>query len=64
MTLYWQVCIQVAATVGCKAIGIEVIPQRHEAGLALVVAFDAVLKEVSRRTQVSCLTAYRIVRSG
>lgn len=42
----YQVCIQVASTVGCKAFGIEIIPQRHETGLALLVAFDAILKEV------------------
>jgi [histone H3]-lysine79 N-trimethyltransferase len=41
-----QVVLQVAATVGCKAIGIEISTLRHKAAKSLVEHFDAVLDKV------------------
>lgn len=44
----YQVCIQVAATVGCPCRGIEIVPERYEASMDLIKAFDEVLEKVSR----------------
>jgi SAM-dependent methyltransferase len=48
-----QVVLQVAATVGCKAIGIEISALRHRAAKSLVEHFDAVLEKVSARQSLA-----------
>ena len=40
-----QIVIQVAATVGCKSCGIEMIVERHQHALRLMKAFTEVLEE-------------------
>ena len=40
-----------AATVGCRSSGIEIVKNRHDMGLQLVKSFDSVLKEVSSKRQ-------------
>jgi hypothetical protein len=40
-----QVVMQVAATVGCVAVGVEVSPERHSAGLQLLEYVEAVLAD-------------------
>jgi H3 lysine-79-specific histone-lysine N-methyltransferase len=41
-----QICIQVAATVGCKTLGFELIQERNDAGNSLLKNFDSILEIV------------------
>ena len=42
-----QVVMQVAATVGCVSYGIEIIKERHEAGITLINALNKCINEVT-----------------